>query len=73
MMGPIDCPEGRYGITALTPWSSVLLVKLTVSQPINKFSAFYGSRRFITAFTRARHLSLSWASSIQFIHPHPAS
>jgi len=26
-------------------------------------------RRFITAFTSARHLSLSWASSIQFIPP----
>ena len=26
--------------------------------------AFYGTRRFITAFTSARHLSLSWASSI---------
>ena len=28
-------------------------------------------RRFITAFTSARHLSLSWASSIQSIPPHP--
>jgi hypothetical protein len=27
----------------------------------NRFSAFYGTRRFITAFTRARHLSLSSA------------
>jgi hypothetical protein len=31
---------------------------------VKKFPAFYGTRRFITAFTRARHLSLSWASSI---------
>jgi hypothetical protein len=29
-----------------------------------KFPAFYGTRRFITAFTRTRHLSLSSASSI---------
>ena len=27
----------------------------------------YGTRRFITAFTRARHLSLSWARSIQLM------
>ena len=29
--------------------------------------------RFITAFTSARHLSLSWASSIHSITPHPTS
>jgi hypothetical protein len=34
-----------------------------------KFSAFYGTRRFITSFTSARHLSLSRASSIQSIPP----
>ena len=28
---------------------------------------------FITTFTSARHLSLSWASSIQSLHPHPTS
>ena len=31
------------------------------------------SRRFITAFTSARHLYLSWARSIQSIPPHPTS
>ena len=30
-------------------------------------------RRFITAFTSARHLSLSWSSSIQSIPLHPTS
>ena len=40
---------------------------------VKKFPAFYGTRRFITAFTSARHLSLSWASSIQSIPPHPTS
>jgi len=35
--------------------------------------ALYGTQRFITAFTSARHLSLSWASSIQSIPPHPTS
>ena len=43
----------------LTPWSRVLLEKLTGSQLVKKFSAFYGTRRFITASTSARHLSLS--------------
>jgi len=34
---------------------------------------FYGTRRFITAFPSSRHLSLSWASSIQSIPPYPTS
>jgi len=55
----------------LTPYSRVLLVNLTGSQLVKKFPAFYGTRRFITAFTNARHLSLSWASSIQSMPSHP--
>jgi hypothetical protein len=43
----------------LTPCSTVLLEKLTGLQLIKKFPAFYGTRRFITAFKSARHLSLS--------------
>jgi hypothetical protein len=43
----------------LTPWSRVLLEKLTGSQLVKKFPAFYGTRRFITAFTTTRHLPLS--------------
>ena len=54
-------------------FSTVLLEKLTGSQPVKKFPAFYGTRRFITALTSARHLSVSWASSSQSIHPHPTS
>ena len=42
-------------------------------QIVKKFPAFYGTRKFITAFTSARHLFLSWASSIQFIPSHPTS
>jgi hypothetical protein len=30
-----------------------------------KFPAFYGTRRFITVFTRTLHWSISWARSIQ--------
>jgi hypothetical protein len=40
---------------------------------VKKFPAFYGSRRFITSFTGARHLSLSRAGSIQSIPPNPTS
>jgi len=32
----------------LTPWSRVLLEKLTVTQLVKKFPALYGNRRFIT-------------------------
>jgi hypothetical protein len=39
-------------INKLTPWSRVFLDKLIVTQLIKKLSAFYGSRRFITVFTR---------------------
>jgi len=46
-------------IYLLTPYSRVLLEKLTGLQLVKKFTAFYGTRRFITAFTSARHLSLS--------------
>jgi hypothetical protein len=42
----------------LTQWSRGLPEKLTGSELIKKFPAFYGTRRFITAFTRARHLSV---------------
>jgi hypothetical protein len=58
---------------SLTPHSTVLLEKLTGLQPIKKFPVFYGTTKFITAFTSARHLSLSWASLIQSTHPHPTS
>jgi hypothetical protein len=40
---------------------------------MKKFPAFYGTRRVITAFTRARNLSLSWASPIQSMPSHPTS
>ena len=42
-------------------------------QLVKKFRAFYGTRRFITALTSVRHLSLSWASPIQSTYPHPTS
>jgi len=57
----------------LTPWCRVLLEKLTGLQPVKKFPTFHGTRRFITALTSVRHLSLSWASPIQSTCPHPTS
>ena len=53
----------------LTPCSRVLPEKLTGPQLVKKFPAFYGTRRFITVFKRARHLFLSWATSIQSTPP----
>jgi len=57
----------------LTPWCRVLLEKLTALQPVKKFPAFRVTRRFVTALTSVRHLSLSWASPIQSIYPHSTS
>ena len=56
-----------------TPWCRVLLEKLTGLQLVKKFPAFHGTRRFITALTSVRHLSLSWASPTQSIYPHRTS
>ena len=58
---------------SLTPWCRVLLEQLTGLQLVKKFPAFHGNRRFITALTNVRHLSLSWASPIQSIYPYPTS
>jgi hypothetical protein len=43
----------------LTPWSRLLLEKITGLQLVKKFPAFYGTRRFLTALTNARHVYLS--------------
>jgi hypothetical protein len=55
----------------LTPWNTVFLEKLTGLQLVKKFPAFYATRKFITPFTNARHLSLSTASPLRSILPHP--
>jgi hypothetical protein len=41
--------------------------ELTGPDLVQKFAAFYETRRFIAAFTTARHLSLSWARAIKCI------
>ena len=63
-------PRSKY---LLIPWCRVLLQKLTGLQLVKKFPAFHGTRRFNTDLTSDRHLSLSWASPIQSIYPHPTS
>ena len=84
-MGCIHCIHGMYTVYTwdvytvyipyylLTPWCRVLLEKLTGLQLVKIFPAFHGTRRFITALTSVSHLSLSWASPIQSIYPHPTS
>jgi len=57
----------------LTPRCRVLLEKLTGLQLVKKFPAFHGTRRFFTALTSVRQLSLYWASPIQSTYPHPTS
>jgi hypothetical protein len=46
-------------LTYFTPRRRVPLEKLTGLQLVKQFPAFYGNRMFITAFTSARHLSIS--------------
>ena len=57
----------------LIPWSRVLPAKLKRPKLLKKFSVFCGTRKFITVFTKSRHLFLSWARLIQSVHPHPTS
>ena len=75
----LRCAETSY---FLTPWCRVLLEELTGLQLVKKFPAFHQTRRFITALTSVRQLSLSWTSPIQStyhlleIHPniiHPST
>ena len=80
---PFSARRSRYTLPACA--SSRLTYLLTYSMvqspswEANWFAvsqeipAFHGTRRFITALISVRHLSLSWASPIQSIHPHPTS
>ena len=70
VLGEMTCQLCKH---ILTPWSRVLLEKLTSFQLVNKFPAFYGTLRFISTFTSGHRLSLSLASLIQSIPTHPTS
>jgi hypothetical protein len=56
-----------------TPWNRVLLEKLTGFAASQEIPRIYGTPKFITVFKSARHLSLSWARSIQSPQPPPTS
>ena len=63
--GMVDFGEADFGKCLssfdsflLTPRCRVLLETLTGLQLLKKFPAFHGTRRFITALTSVRHLSL---------------
>ena len=43
----------------LTPWSRAPLEKLTGSAASQEIPRIFGTRRFLTVLTTARHLSLS--------------
>ena len=49
----------------LTPWSRAPLENLTGSAASQEIPRIFGTRRFLTVPTSARHLPLSWANSIQ--------
>jgi hypothetical protein len=44
-------------LTGEMAYAKILPETLTLPQLLKKFPAFYGTRKFITAFTTARHLS----------------
>jgi hypothetical protein len=66
-------PIQKYTHSFAHSRSWALLEKPPIVQVLNNFPAFFGTRRFIAVFTRALHLSLSWARSIQSIPSHPIS
>jgi len=67
-------PTLTYLLTyLLTPRCRVLPEQPPGLQLVKKFPSFHGTRIFITALTSFRQLSLSWASPIQSIYPHPTS
>ena len=56
-----------------TPWNRVLLEKVTGSAASQEIPRIFGTQRFITVLTSARHLSLSWDNSIQSPQTPPTS
>jgi hypothetical protein len=57
----------------LTLWSWTLLERPLDARPLDNFPAFHGTRMVNTEFTRALHLFLSLARTIQSTSPHPTS
>jgi hypothetical protein len=64
-MDGIFTPAGSF---SYLPHGAEHYLKSWLSLSFSKISWFiYGTRRFITVFTKARHWTLSWASWIQFV------
>jgi hypothetical protein len=63
----------RSALFSLTPRSRVPLDNLTIPQLVTKLRTFYTIRGSITALTKARYPSLSWAKSIDTTPSHPIS
>jgi hypothetical protein len=71
--GQINIKSNRHTLMTvpqITPWSRDVPEKLKGPQLVKKFPAFYGTRRFITAFTSARQLFLPYTRS-KHSRPHP--
>jgi hypothetical protein len=68
-----ECCTGKKLTDWPTLWSWALLESAPVVQPFDRVPAFNGTRRFVTAFTRALHLYLTWARPIQSTPPSPIS
>jgi hypothetical protein len=54
-----SCEHGNELSYLLTPWCRLLFQKLIVTQLVKKIPLSYGTRRFTTVFTKARHWTLS--------------
>ena len=54
----------------LSPWSRILLEKLTVPQLVKKYPQFYRTLRLITTFTGFRQLSVLEPDSVAVLIPH---
>jgi hypothetical protein len=66
MTKPLARHRNRWDVNIkiqLTPWSRVLLEKLTLTQLVMKFSIFYGPWRFISVYT--------WSHQTNPLHIHP--
>ena len=57
----------------LTARSRALPGKLIVPKLVKDFPAFCGTRKFITTFTTTHHLSISWATTIQYLPSYSTS
>ena len=53
----------------ITPRGRVPLDKLAAPYPVKKLPAFYKNPRFIIVYTKAHHLSMFWARSVDFMPP----